>query len=201
MNPLCWSSCLWLWFMCSGVECLPKLHPNSRDQDDGRTTITIQFYIDKSVTDDEENVKNFLKTVIWQTTADLQDYHYFNVKDINLKYKIDHVDSALETILQRYINSPYMDLEGIIDALTDYLFTPNKNGSPDINCLVTNNTIHNGHDILKAYGFSKDKTLCKHSVSMLLAYAPYAAYDAGRKFTEQIRASLDPSESALLRKR
>uniref|UniRef100_A0A0K8RF93 Putative secreted protein n=1 Tax=Ixodes ricinus TaxID=34613 RepID=A0A0K8RF93_IXORI len=194
MNPLCWSLRLWLWFMCTGVECLPKLHLSSRDQYDEATTITVQFYIDKSVTANDENIRHFLETVIWQATADLRNHDYFNVKDINLKYKINHVDPTLEDILKLYINPPYMNLDGIIDALTAYLNTPNKNGNPDINCLVTNNTINDGHKVLKAYGFSKDTTLCKRSVSMLLAYAPYAAHDAGRKFTDQIRDSLDQTE-------
>uniref|UniRef100_V5GWP2 Putative secreted protein n=1 Tax=Ixodes ricinus TaxID=34613 RepID=V5GWP2_IXORI len=186
MNPLCWSTCLWLWFMCTGVECLPKLHLSSRDQDDRGTTITVQFYIDESVKANEENISNFLGTVIGQATTDLQNHDYFNIKDINLKYKIKyHVDDALKKTLQGYYNQVYMYLEGIIDALTAHFDTYNENGNPDINCLVTNNTIEDGYDIHKAYGFSKDKTLCKHSVSMLLAYAPYAAYDAGRKFTEQ----------------
>uniref|UniRef100_A0A0K8R7I3 Putative secreted protein n=1 Tax=Ixodes ricinus TaxID=34613 RepID=A0A0K8R7I3_IXORI len=194
MNPLCWSSCLWLWFMCTGVECLPKLHLSSRDQDDGGTTIRVQFYIDESVKANEGNVWNFLGTVIGQATTDLQNHDYFNVKDIHLIYKINHVDPALDKKLQGYINPPYMHLDGIIHELTAYFNTHNKNGNPDINCLVTNNTINDGREIIKAYGFSKDKTLCKSSVSMLLAYAPYAAYDAGRKFTEQIRDSLDPDD-------
>uniref|UniRef100_A0A6B0V7G8 Putative actin cytoskeleton organization n=1 Tax=Ixodes ricinus TaxID=34613 RepID=A0A6B0V7G8_IXORI len=194
MNPLCWSTCLWLWFMCTGVECLPKLHLSSRDQYDEETTITIQFYIDKSVKANKENVRNFLEKVIGQATTDLQSHAYFNVKNIKLDYRITKVDPALENILQSSIIPPYMYLDGIIDALTNYFNTENKNGNPDINCLVTNNTINNRHNIRKAYGFSKDKTLCKNSVSMLLAYAPYAAYHAGRKFTEQIRDSLDTNE-------
>uniref|UniRef100_A0A0K8R6T2 Putative secreted protein n=1 Tax=Ixodes ricinus TaxID=34613 RepID=A0A0K8R6T2_IXORI len=195
MNPLSWSLCLWLWFMCTGVECLLKLHLSSRDQYDGGTTITIQFYVDESVKASEEDVSNFLRTVILQATNDLRNHDYFDVKDINLEYRIKHhVDAALEDISQRYTNERYMDLDGIIDALTNHFNTYNKYGNPDINCLVTNHTINNGDDILKAYGFSRDKTLCKHSVSMLLAYAPYAAYDAGRKFTEQIRDSLDPND-------
>uniref|UniRef100_A0A6B0V6I3 Putative lipocalin n=1 Tax=Ixodes ricinus TaxID=34613 RepID=A0A6B0V6I3_IXORI len=194
MNPLCWSTCLWLWFMCTGVECLPKLHLSSRDQYDGGTTIRIQFYIDDSVKADKDDVRIFLETVIGQATTDLQSHAYFNVKNIKLDYRITKVDPALENILQSSIIPPYMYLDGIIDALTAYFDTYNMNGNPDINCLVTNHTIDNGDDIRKAYGFSKDTTLCKHSVSMLLAYAPYAAYDAGRKFTEQIRDSLDPND-------
>uniref|UniRef100_A0A0K8R7E0 Putative secreted protein n=1 Tax=Ixodes ricinus TaxID=34613 RepID=A0A0K8R7E0_IXORI len=181
--------------MCTGVECLPKLHLSSRDQDDGRTTIRIQFYIDKSVKANEEDIRTFLETVIRQATSDLQSHVYFDVKDINLQYKINfHVDPPLESILQGYINSDYMYLDAIINALTAYLIPSDKNGNPDINCLVTNYTINNGDDIRKAYGFSRDKTLCERPVSMLLAYAPHAAYDAGRKFTDQIRDSLDPSE-------
>uniref|UniRef100_V5H1Q9 Putative secreted protein n=1 Tax=Ixodes ricinus TaxID=34613 RepID=V5H1Q9_IXORI len=135
MNPLCWSSCLWLWFMSTGVECLPKLHLSSRDQDDGGTTITVQFYIDESVKANEENISNFLGTVIEQATTDRQSHDYFNIKDINLVYKINHVDPALDKKLQDYINPPYMHLDGIIHELTAYFNTHNKNGNPDINCL------------------------------------------------------------------
>uniref|UniRef100_A0A0K8RHE5 Putative secreted protein n=1 Tax=Ixodes ricinus TaxID=34613 RepID=A0A0K8RHE5_IXORI len=176
--------------MCTGVECLPKLHLSSRDQDDGRTTITIQFYIDKSVKANNEDVDKFLKTVIGQATSDLRSHDYFNIQDINLEYRIKHhVDPALEDVLRGYTNPTYMHLDGIIHELTAYFTAHNINGNPDINCLVTNHTINNGHEVRKAYGFSQDKTLCERPVSMLLAYAPYAAYHAGRKFTDQIRDS------------
>ncbi|XP_040077818.1 uncharacterized protein LOC8031749 isoform X2 [Ixodes scapularis] len=183
--------CMWLWLVSAYVECLPRVRLSSRQQIEGETRITIDFYIDDSVSATEQQVKDYLHNVILTTTADLQSY--FVVDDIHLPYWIKYIGNelALKSALQSYKNPEFIHLDGAIDALTAYFINQNP---PDIICLVTNYTIHNGDNIRKAYGYSKDHTLCKIVVSMLLAYAPDTPGYAGRMLSEMIRASVNPQE-------
>ncbi|CAN8027144.1 unnamed protein product [Ixodes persulcatus] len=97
----------------------------------------------------------------------------------------------LEYALKSYKNTDYIYPDGAIDALTTYFEGTNP---PDIICLVTKYGIYNGDDVRNAYGYSKDQTLCKKAVSMLLAYAPYEAGNAGRMLSEMVRASVNPND-------
>ncbi|EEC10428.1 hypothetical protein IscW_ISCW019825 [Ixodes scapularis] len=81
--------CVWLWLVSSYVECLPKVRLSSRQQIEGETRITIDFYIDDSVSATEQQVKDYLHNVILTTTADLQSY--FVVDDIHLPYWIKYI--------------------------------------------------------------------------------------------------------------
>uniref|UniRef100_A0A0K8REQ1 Putative p32 protein n=1 Tax=Ixodes ricinus TaxID=34613 RepID=A0A0K8REQ1_IXORI len=193
MNPLCWSTCLWLWFMCTGMECLPKLHLSSRDQYDGTRTITIYFYIDESVNVTEDKVKEYLRAVTWQAKNDLKSY--FLVPEINIQYWIRKLDKEprLKDALNLDKTFPYRYMDGAIDALLSYFDNKEKKDNPDVNILLTDIKLYNGHDIHKGYGYSKYQTLCQSVVPMLLAYAPYTPYYAGRMLAEMIRSSVNPN--------
>ncbi|CAN7942110.1 unnamed protein product [Ixodes pacificus] len=183
--------CIWLWSVSAYVECLPRVRLSSRQQIEGETRITIDFYIDDSVNATKEQVDDYLHKVILTTTADLRSY--FAVDDIQLYHWITYLEKepGLENALKSYKNTDYIYLDGAIDALTAYFETRNP---PDIICLVTKYGIYNGDDVRNAYGYSKDQTLCKKAVSMLLAYAPYEAGNAGRMFSEMVRASVNPTD-------
>uniref|UniRef100_A0A0K8RMM3 Putative p32 protein n=1 Tax=Ixodes ricinus TaxID=34613 RepID=A0A0K8RMM3_IXORI len=183
--------CIWLWLVCASVQCLPRVRLSSRQQIEGETRITIDFYIDDSVDATEQQVKDYLRTVIFTTTEDLQSY--FVVHDIHLPYWIKYIgnEPGLKVALEGTKNTEYIYLDGAVDALkADF----QDQDPPDIICLVTNYTISNGDNIQKAYGYSRDHTLCKSVVSMLLAYAPDTAGYAGRMLSEMIRASVNPEE-------
>ncbi|EEC10429.1 secreted salivary gland peptide, putative, partial [Ixodes scapularis] len=100
-------------------------------------------------------------------------------------------EPGLKNALKSYKNTDYINLDGAIDALTTYF---EGRSPPDIICLVTKYRLYNGDDVRNAYGYSKDQTLCEKAVSMLLAYAPYEAGNAGRMFSEMIRDRCVPTE-------
>uniref|UniRef100_A0A6B0UQI6 Putative lipocalin n=1 Tax=Ixodes ricinus TaxID=34613 RepID=A0A6B0UQI6_IXORI len=111
---------IWLWLVCAYVQCLPKVRLSSRQQIEGETPITIDFYIDDSVNATKEEVKDYLRNVILTTTADLQSY--FVVDDIQIYYWINYLkeEPALESQLKLQKNTDYIYLDGAIDALTTY---------------------------------------------------------------------------------
>uniref|UniRef100_V5H5R0 Secreted protein n=1 Tax=Ixodes ricinus TaxID=34613 RepID=V5H5R0_IXORI len=179
--------------LCFCTNRLPTSSIKLRDSKyEGETRITIVFYIDDFVDATEQQVKDlFAQPFIFTTTEDLQSY--FVVDDIHLPYWIKYIgtEPGLRAALEGNKNTDYIYLDGAVDALTAHFIDQNP---PDIICLVTNYTIHNGDNIRKAYGYSKDHTLCKSVVSMLLAYAPDTAGYAGRMLSEMIRASVNPQE-------
>uniref|UniRef100_V5GHD4 Putative secreted protein n=1 Tax=Ixodes ricinus TaxID=34613 RepID=V5GHD4_IXORI len=144
--------CIWLWLVCASVQCLPRVRLSSRQQIEGETRITIDFYIDDSVDATEQQVKDYLRTVIFTTTADLQSY--FVVDDIQIYYWISYLkeEPALESELKLQKNTNYIYLDGAIDTLTAYF---ERRNPPDIICLVTKYGIYNGDDVRNAYVYYK----------------------------------------------
>uniref|UniRef100_A0A0K8R6B2 Putative p32 protein n=1 Tax=Ixodes ricinus TaxID=34613 RepID=A0A0K8R6B2_IXORI len=192
MDTLRGTICLWLSLMCAGVQCWPNVRLSSRQEEAKEIpTITMVFYIDESVNVTEEKVQEYLRTVTWQATTDLESY--FLAVGINIKYWIRSLDK--EPDLKRALNldkrNPFAYPDGAINALLSYF---EYKSNPDINVLLTNIKLYNGHDIRKGYGYSKDKTLCQSVVPMLLAYAPETPYSAGRMLAEMTRNSVNPHE-------
>uniref|UniRef100_A0A0K8R6G2 Putative p32 protein n=1 Tax=Ixodes ricinus TaxID=34613 RepID=A0A0K8R6G2_IXORI len=182
---------IWLWVVCVCVECLPEVRLSSRQQKEGQTSITINFYIDVSVNTTKDHVESYLGNVILQAMNDLRSF--FALEDVYLYYSINYLmdDPNLQSALTDFKNTDYIYLDRAIDALTAYFIDGNP---PDIVCLVTKSGIYNGDDVIKAYGYSKDKTLCEIVVSMLLAYAPSTAGYASRMLAEMIRDSVNPEQ-------
>uniref|UniRef100_V5H9G7 Putative vegetative cell wall protein gp1 n=1 Tax=Ixodes ricinus TaxID=34613 RepID=V5H9G7_IXORI len=188
MDTLRGTICIWLCFICAGVECWSKVRLSSRqEKDQGTRTITINFYVDESVNVTEDQVKSYLQTVTWQARYDLSSY--FLVDRINIQYWIRELDPALKTALNLDKSRPYDYMDGAINALLSYFDDKNN---PDINILLTNITLDNGQNIRKGLGYSKYQTLCQSVVPMLLAYAPYTPYSAGRMLAELVRDSVNP---------
>uniref|UniRef100_A0A0K8RI06 Putative p32 protein n=1 Tax=Ixodes ricinus TaxID=34613 RepID=A0A0K8RI06_IXORI len=119
MNPLCWSSCLWLWFISTNVECLPKFHVSSRDQDDDIATVTMNYIVDDThITDNKQQVEAWLSYVTQKAMVDFQYVFQFT---LNLSYAITYLkdQSDLSTRLKHdegFYNWP----ERAISTLTDY---------------------------------------------------------------------------------
>uniref|UniRef100_A0A0K8RCP4 Putative p32 protein n=1 Tax=Ixodes ricinus TaxID=34613 RepID=A0A0K8RCP4_IXORI len=94
MNPLYWSSCVWIWFMCSGVECLPKFHLSSRYEDDNFpdvVTVTMNYILDESVgTENEAYVKGWLLYVTQMAMYQFQQYFGFT---LYLKYTTTYLEN------------------------------------------------------------------------------------------------------------
>ncbi|XP_029851613.2 protein piccolo-like [Ixodes scapularis] len=190
MNTLRGTICLWLCLMYAGVECWPKVRLSSRqEKDEGTPTITIDFYIDESLNVTENKIKTYLQTVTWQARDDLRSY--FLVDGINIQYRIKDLDKEpnLKAALNLDKTYPYKYMDGAIDALLSYFEEKNN---PDINILLTGIELYNGDDIRKGLGYSKYQTLCQSVVAMLLAYAPYTPYSAGRMLAELVRDSVNP---------
>uniref|UniRef100_A0A147BXQ7 Putative secreted protein n=1 Tax=Ixodes ricinus TaxID=34613 RepID=A0A147BXQ7_IXORI len=94
MNPLRWSSCLWLWFMCANVECLPKFHVSSRDQDDDFPDVfpvTMNYIVDDShITDNKQKVEAWLSYVTQKAMYEFQVFFHFT---LNISYTITYLTS------------------------------------------------------------------------------------------------------------
>ncbi|XP_040066328.1 vacuolar-sorting protein BRO1-like [Ixodes scapularis] len=177
MSPLCWSLCLWLWLMCTGVECLPKLRLSSRDQDDDSFTVSIKYVIDDSLnTENQEAVNAWLVWVTQQAMVDFQKVFHFT---LNLSYKITNLENqgGLKLMLEEKKNGENIWPDGAISTLTEYF---RNQIHFDIICLVTKLKIDDGSTVRNGYGYHGDHTLCKESLAILLAYASdqsgYASY-------------------------
>uniref|UniRef100_A0A0K8RAM9 Putative secreted protein n=1 Tax=Ixodes ricinus TaxID=34613 RepID=A0A0K8RAM9_IXORI len=122
MNPLCWSSCLWLWLMCANVECLPKLHVSSREQDDDfsdAVTVTMNYILDTSLnTENEDRVKAWLS---WVTYKAMYDFQHFFGFTLFLSYTITYLEDQreLKSRLEPYEES-YLQPEEAISILAEY---------------------------------------------------------------------------------
>uniref|UniRef100_A0A147BHV2 Putative actin cytoskeleton-regulatory complex protein pan1 n=1 Tax=Ixodes ricinus TaxID=34613 RepID=A0A147BHV2_IXORI len=169
MNPLCWSSCLWLWFMCTGVECLPKLHLSSRDQYDDSFTVTINYVIDDSLKPDNEEAVN--AWVVWVTQQAMVDFQKVFHFTLNLSYKITNLEDQgdLKLMLEQNKKQDIIWPDGAISTLTEYF---RKKSHFDIICLVTKLKINDGSMVINGYGYHGDQILCEKSLAILLAYAP-----------------------------
>uniref|UniRef100_A0A6B0V7K8 Putative lipocalin n=1 Tax=Ixodes ricinus TaxID=34613 RepID=A0A6B0V7K8_IXORI len=171
MNPLCWSSCLWLWFMCTGVECLPKFHLSSRDQDDNFpdvVAVTMNYILDETVgADDQEYVKAWLLWITQMAMVDFQTYFQFT---LNISYITTYLadQNELKSWLNPY-KEPSLWPHGAISALAGYF--RDKNHS-DIICLVTKERLSDGFGVRNGYGYSEQQPICKDGLPILLAYVP-----------------------------
>uniref|UniRef100_V5H884 Putative secreted protein n=1 Tax=Ixodes ricinus TaxID=34613 RepID=V5H884_IXORI len=137
MNPLRWSSCVWLWLMCTNVECLPKFHVSSRDQYDDVATVTMNYIVDNNlITDDKKQVEAWLSYVTQKAMVDFQNVFQFT---LNLSYTITYLAgrSDLGSRLE-HVGGSYPWPEGAISALADYF---RDRPHSDIICLVTKKTL------------------------------------------------------------
>uniref|UniRef100_V5H9Z6 Putative secreted protein n=1 Tax=Ixodes ricinus TaxID=34613 RepID=V5H9Z6_IXORI len=177
MNPLCWSSCLWLWFMGTAVECLPKLHLRSRDQYDDSFTVTMNYVIDDSLkTENQEAVNAWLKWVTHQAMVDFQTVFQFT---LNLNYTITNLENQrdLKVMLEKQKTEANIWPDGAISTLTGYFRGKHHF---DIICLVTKLEINDGSMVRNGYGYQGYHALCEKSLAIMLAYASdqqgYASY-------------------------
>uniref|UniRef100_A0A0K8RH32 Putative p32 protein n=1 Tax=Ixodes ricinus TaxID=34613 RepID=A0A0K8RH32_IXORI len=167
MNPLCWSSCVWLWFMCAYVECLPKFHVSSRDQYDESVSVTLNYIFDESL---DTEVPEYLNAWLsWVTQKAMSDFQLFFGFTLNISYTITYLASQgdLQSKLEPY-EEPSLQPEGAISALAEYF--KDKSHS-DIICLVTKEKIDDGYYVRNGYGNYEHHTLCKNGLPILLAYA------------------------------
>uniref|UniRef100_V5GYF3 Putative secreted protein n=1 Tax=Ixodes ricinus TaxID=34613 RepID=V5GYF3_IXORI len=139
MNSLYWSSCLWLCFMCTGVESLSKFHIRPRDQDG--VTLTISYLVDDfAIANNKQTVDQWLQQVTWQTQILFHQFFGFSLNLVSMTtYLVNQSD--LISVLKHHKNSPFLSLDGAIDALTDYFSDKPR---ADIICLVTNLTLNDG---------------------------------------------------------
>uniref|UniRef100_V5H425 Putative secreted protein n=1 Tax=Ixodes ricinus TaxID=34613 RepID=V5H425_IXORI len=148
MNPLRWSSCLWLWFMCTGVECLPKFHLSSRYEDDDSVTLTMNYIVDNThITDQKVQIESWLSWVTQQTMLGFQQFFRFT---LNLQYKITYLENEthLKQLLKQYERETYIWPEGAISTLSTY-YTGNSHF--DIICLVTKLRLDDGSTVRNGY--------------------------------------------------
>ncbi|XP_040064408.1 wiskott-Aldrich syndrome protein family member 2-like [Ixodes scapularis] len=170
MSPLCWGLCLWLWLMCTGVECVPKINLSSRDQDDAIAdvaTVTMNYIVDDNlITDDKKQVEAWLSYVTQKAMVDFQNVFQFT---LNLSYTITYLAdrSDLNSRLEQ-VGGSYPWPEEAISTLTDYF-----KGRPhsDIICLVTKKNIDDWSTVRHGYGYYAQDTLCENGLPILLAYA------------------------------
>ncbi|XP_040066313.2 uncharacterized protein LOC120839965 [Ixodes scapularis] len=169
MSPLCWGLCLWLWLMCTGVECVPKIHLSSRDQDDDLSnvvTVTMNYIVDDNlITDDKVQVEAWLSYVTQKAMFDFQHIFQFT---LNLSYSITYLaeQSDLNSRL-KHIGGSYPWPQGAISTLADY-FSDRKHS--DIICLVTKKKLDDWSSVRNGYGYYAQGTLCENGLPILLAY-------------------------------
>uniref|UniRef100_A0A0K8RG68 Putative p32 protein n=1 Tax=Ixodes ricinus TaxID=34613 RepID=A0A0K8RG68_IXORI len=171
MNPLRWSSCLWLWLMCTNVECLPKFHVSSRDQDNAvsdAVTVTMNFILDDTLkTENQDRVNAWLSWIAYKAMFDLQ---YFFGFTLHLSYTITHLEDQSHLKLTLKPNEePYLQPEQAISTLADY-YRDKKHS--DIICLVTKKTLNDAYAVRNGYGYSDKRPICEDSLPILLVYAP-----------------------------
>uniref|UniRef100_A0A0K8R9P6 Putative p32 protein n=1 Tax=Ixodes ricinus TaxID=34613 RepID=A0A0K8R9P6_IXORI len=170
MNPLCWSSCLWLWFMFTGVECLPKFHLSSRYEDDDSVTLTINYIVDKThITDQKVQIEGFLQWVTHQTMVEFQNFFQFEFT-LYLRQTITYLENEtdLKQLLKQNEIGTSIWPEGALSTLSGYY---KGQSNFDIICLVTKLTLDDGYMVRNGYGYHGGQTLCKESLPILLAYA------------------------------
>uniref|UniRef100_A0A6B0V706 Putative lipocalin n=1 Tax=Ixodes ricinus TaxID=34613 RepID=A0A6B0V706_IXORI len=168
MNPLCWSSCLWLWFICTNVECLPKFHVSLRDQDDDAVTVTMNYILDDTLYDEnEEKVQAWLS---WVTHQAMYDFQHFFGFTLYLSYTITSLENQreLKSRLEPY-EKTHLQPQIAISILAGYF--RDKNHS-DIICLVTKERLSDGFGVRNGYGYSEQQPICKDGLPILLAYVP-----------------------------
>uniref|UniRef100_A0A0K8R7P8 Putative p32 protein n=1 Tax=Ixodes ricinus TaxID=34613 RepID=A0A0K8R7P8_IXORI len=177
MNLLNWSSCLWIWFMCIVVECLPKFHLSSRYEYADSFTLTMSYIVDDTLIDDDKTyIEAWLAWVAQQAMFDFQRVFHFT---LNLKFKITYLENKedLKGLLQPNKIGTYVWPYGAISTLTEYF---RGQSHFDIICLVTNLKLDDGDMVRNGYGYHGSQTLCEESLPILLAYAPrhhgYSSY-------------------------
>uniref|UniRef100_V5H798 Putative secreted protein n=2 Tax=Ixodes ricinus TaxID=34613 RepID=V5H798_IXORI len=168
MNSLYWSSCLWLCFMCTGVESLSEFHIRPRDQD-GDVTLTINYLVDEFADASNKGAVDWwLQEVTWRTQILFHSFFGFSLNLVSTTtYLVNQND--LISNLKPYKQSPFLWLDGAVEVLSNYF---SDKSHADIICLVTNLTLNDGDRVIKGHGYSTQKTLCESGVSILLAYAP-----------------------------
>uniref|UniRef100_V5HBE0 Putative secreted protein n=1 Tax=Ixodes ricinus TaxID=34613 RepID=V5HBE0_IXORI len=161
MNPVCWSSCLWLWFICTGVECLPEFHLSSRYEHDDTVTLTISYIVDDTLIDDD---KRYIEAWLsWVTQRTMFDFQQFSQFTLNLSYAITYLENEkdLKLKLQPYERESYISPEAAISVLTNYFKGHNQF---DIICLVTKLNLDDGFMVRNGYGYHGTQTLCEETL-------------------------------------
>uniref|UniRef100_V5H274 Putative secreted protein n=1 Tax=Ixodes ricinus TaxID=34613 RepID=V5H274_IXORI len=158
MNPLRWSSCLWLWFMCTGVECLPKFNLSARHEDDDSVTLTINYIVDNThITDKKVQIEGFLQ---WVTHQAMYGFQHFFGFTLNLQYTTIYLENKtdLKLMLKPNERENYIWPDGAISTLSGYY---RGQSNFDIICLVTKLRLDDGSTVRNGYGYHGERdSLC-----------------------------------------
>uniref|UniRef100_V5GZA6 Putative secreted protein n=1 Tax=Ixodes ricinus TaxID=34613 RepID=V5GZA6_IXORI len=192
MGTPCWSLCLWLWLMYAGVECLPNVRLRSRQEPEVQRPlkITIGFYIDGSVKETESNLITWMQNVKLLVQNDFIDYLGLPIELSEQIINASEEPGLVEELKHKNLDT-YMQPDIAIPTLTNFFKSKQR---PDIVCLVTNLDITNNNNVIKAYAYSSETTLCDSGVSMVLAYASYLTTHIAKQLYEEILKSIDPEK-------
>uniref|UniRef100_A0A147BWX5 Putative vegetative cell wall protein gp1 n=1 Tax=Ixodes ricinus TaxID=34613 RepID=A0A147BWX5_IXORI len=190
MGTPCWSLCLWLWLMYAGVECLPNVRLRSRQEPEVQRPlkITIGFYIDGSVKETESNLITWMQNVKLLVQNDFIEYLGLPIELSEHVMNVSEEPGLVEELKRKNLDT-YMQPDIAIPTLTDFFKSKQR---PDIVCLVTTLDITNYNNVIKAYAYSSETTLCDSGVSMVLAYASYLTTHIAKQLYVEILKSIDP---------